>query len=710
MLDSCILGTTINSSYGSGALKALQNDHIPEVDLLVRESIQNSSDASLNEPDNFFGVNFNYKQFEPRKLNALLKDISQILDKRYSENLADYLEIRDFKTSGLTGKTRVDEIDPNDHGNFFKLVFDTGKEQTNNDGGKAGGSWGYGKSVYFRVGIGLVIFYSHIHVDSGFESRLIVSLVEREGSENAILSEIKPNSVGRAWWGRKFGDRDDEIGPITDENEINDILDIFGIEPFEDDETGTSIIIPYIDKDKLMEGIFPEHCDISDEIITMCTFKDDIVEYTKLAVQKWYAPKLDNKNLKAYSDQKRLVVRVNDDPIRFKDMRPLFQLVQELYTSALSANSFGKQTYISEKYSEIKCVQIPSAKIVGEKAGYVATAIVNSSELGSAGSIIPPKAYLRMFNTLSNNDPIVLFARAAGIVLDYKVDGDWTKGLIKPEGDDNYLIAFFVPDCSLQVKKTNWNSGLEKNDFGEYLRRCEKSDHMDWNDESKQTIVTNIKSQVVKKINNCYKKQDVSELAGAASRLSGKLGRRLLPPLGYGKKRTGGSGGSEGSGGSGKMSNFVLELSPGIYDGNSVEIDFKMTFKNSLKEVLIGIFVESEVGLVDAKTWASDIKTSFPISVAEISGCQTYAVNSDKTEVFGETCNQEKKQIQNDFSTIELVYTDSKDVLGVKVSNEITNAIVSGTIVLSTSDKRMCCTLKELKTDKKIEKKDNSEE
>ena len=38
-------------SYGSGALKALQNDDIPEVDLLVREAIQNSSDAAIPVKD-----------------------------------------------------------------------------------------------------------------------------------------------------------------------------------------------------------------------------------------------------------------------------------------------------------------------------------------------------------------------------------------------------------------------------------------------------------------------------------------------------------------------------------------------------------------------------------------------------------------------------------------------------------------------------------
>jgi hypothetical protein len=701
MLDSCILGTTINSSYGSGALKALQNDHIPDVDLLVREAIQNSSDASLNEPENFFCVNFNYSEFSPSKLNRVLKDIGVILDEKYPSATADYLEIRDLKTSGLTGKTKVGEIDPNDHGNFFKLVFDTGKEQTNSDGGKAGGSWGYGKSVYFRVGIGLVVFYSHIKIDTGYESRLIVALVEREGSQDALLTKIRKDSIGRAWWGMKYGNRDDEIGPLTDEKEISEILDIFGIAPFGEDETGTSIIIPYIDKRRLMEGIFPENCDISDDVIAMCSFKDDIVEYTKLAAQKWYAPKLDNKNLKAYSDQKRLVVRVNGDPLRIQDMRLLFLLIQELYTAALSANKYGRQDYYSAKFGDIKCVQIPSNKIEGGQAGYAASVVVSSSKLSNTGTIIPPKAYLRMFNTLTNNDPIVMFARAAGVVLDYKVDGDWTKGLVKPEGDDSFLFVFFVPNCALQVKRVYWDSGLAKNDFGEYLRRCEKSDHMDWNDESKQTIITNIKNQLVKKINNCYKKQDVSSLSGAASRLSSKLGHRLLPKLGYGKRRGAGSGGAGGGGG--KSSNFILEFSPSTFDGNSVSMDFKMTFKNELKSTLIGLFVESEVGFVDAKTWASDIGTAFPIAVPLICNCKTYSVDLGKTEKIEASCGPDNRQIQNSYTQLELLYTKEGSAFGIRVKNEITNAIVTGRLVLTSSDKKYCFTLKEMKSDKILE-------
>jgi hypothetical protein len=445
-----------------------------------------------------------------------------------------------------------------------------------------------------------------------------------------------------------------------------------------------------------MVGIFPENCGISDDIIAMCTFKDDIVEYTKFAVQKWYAPKIDNRKLTAYSDQKRLAVRVNDDPIRYQDMRPFFQLIQELYTAALSANKFGKQTYESTEFEGIQSVEIPSNKIEGGRAGFVSTVIVKNTDLGSTGAIIPPHAYLRIFGGLTNNDPIVMYARAAGMVLDYKADGKWTKGIVKPEGDDAFMISFFVPDCDLQVKKDIWQSGYEKDDFGEYLRRSEKSDHMDWNDESTLTIVTNIARQVVYRINNCYKKQDHSDASGAASRLSGKLGRRLLPQLGYGKKKGGGGGGGTGGGG-GDVSGFELAFSTCKLEKNTVSMNFAMTFKNNRKEAYIGVFVETEVGVIDAKSWETDIRTEFPITIPIICNCESLAVNSGKTITFENSCGPEIRLMENDYTKLEIVHTEAGSVLGVRIKNKITNAIITGTIVLSSSDKKYCCTLKESK-------------
>lgn len=699
MLDSHILGMDYGSSYGSGSLKALQNDNLPEIDLLVREAIQNSSDASLREPDESFGVSFNYKTFSPRQFNNLLSDVRDILNTRYPEEKADYLEIRDYKTSGLTGSVRRAEValSPNDHGNYFKLVFDTGKEQTNSDDGMAGGSWGYGKSVYFRFGIGLVLFYSKIKMDWGYESRLIVALVEHENSENAILSKVRADAIGRAWWGRRDTVDSTELLPITNDNEIKAILDVFGVESFGLTETGTSIIIPYIDKEKLMNGIFPENCGISEEIISMCSFKDDIVEYTKLAIQKWYAPKIFNKNLVKYSNQKWLAARVNGVGIKNTDMRPLFQLVQELYTSALSANKTGKQEYNSELFRNIKSVPVPSKKVQGDRAGFVSTIIVTGEDLGSTCAIIPPQAYLRLFGALTKNDPIVMYARAAGMVLDYKIEGRWTKGLIKPEGEDEMLISFFVPDCGLKLKDDKALGEYSGMSLGNYLRKCEKSDHMTWTDPSSLTVVTNIASQTTAKINDCYRAKSSGDFEGTASKLSGKLGRRLLPTLSYGKKKSvfEGASGSRGSGGS--INNLECVLKQAIISDDSMTIGFELKFKNIRKEAFIGIFVESEVGLMDAHSWKAGIGTAFPIEIPIIANCSVHALNSGQMLAFDSSCTKENRYIENDFSTIEVIYTKDGDALGFKVTNTVTNAIVKGMLTLKSCDKKYCCTVKEAK-------------
>ena len=51
-----------------------------------------------------------------------------------------------------------------------------------------------------------------------------ICLVEDEKDSNALLSSPALHSErGLAWWGRKYGTREDEIGPITDEDEINEI-------------------------------------------------------------------------------------------------------------------------------------------------------------------------------------------------------------------------------------------------------------------------------------------------------------------------------------------------------------------------------------------------------------------------------------------------------------------------------------------------------
>lgn len=59
LLDEKVLELNHGVSYGSVTLKSLQNNNIPDIDLLVREAIQNSSDASIGVPGDLFTVHFN---------------------------------------------------------------------------------------------------------------------------------------------------------------------------------------------------------------------------------------------------------------------------------------------------------------------------------------------------------------------------------------------------------------------------------------------------------------------------------------------------------------------------------------------------------------------------------------------------------------------------------------------------------------------------
>lgn len=694
MLDELIKTMDHGVSYGSGALKALQNDSLPEIDLLVREAIQNSSDASLKVDADRFDVNFTIGTFNPLKFNAELGCLKAILDKHYPEESADYLEIRDMRTTGLTGPVRLSELDREDHGNYFKLVFDTGKEQTASSSGEAGGSWGYGKSVYYRAGIGLVLFYSQIAVDDSFEERMILSLTEHETDSSSLLKEIVSDSVGRAWWGRRDDKNPKELLPITDASEIESILNIFGVGRFKQGQTGTAIIIPYINRDRLLNGIFPDDCGISEDEKAMCSWKDSVEEYLELAVQKWYAPKIFNKHLADYSEQKWLAVRINGNAIKDNTMRPFFQLVQELYISALACNA--NKVYKSDKFDCIECVSVPSARVEGQKTGHVAYARIKQTQLSANGSMIKPYTYLRLFSKSPLNDPIVMFVRTPGLVLDYKIDGKWAKGLIKPEDDDEYIVAFYVPNCSVKIKNDKAAGEYAGEFLGEYLRKCEKSDHMDWDDKSNLTIVSNLKAQIVAKINSGIRSEEQSLVEGTASKLSGKLGRKLLPKINFGKTSAGGSGGSGGSGG-GKADNLSIELIPTI-KSDCVEVQFTLIFKNLRKNVNLGLFIETETGVMDAEAWESNININFLVKIDRIESVHTFATNSKNTLSMVNVCNSQNPCVSNDYTEIKLLYTESgNNVRGISVSNDITNAVVFGTILIKSDDKKYVCTIKEVK-------------
>lgn len=690
MLDREILKTNYGVSYGSVTLKSLQNDNIPELDLLVREAIQNSSDAALGEAGPSYAVNFQYGSFTPAIFNSFLTDIENSLNIKYPIPSADFLEIRDTKTTGLTGCIRKADIKKDDHGNFFKLIYDTGKRQTKSS---AGGNWGFGKSVYYRVGIGIVIFYSKIKTETGYDSRLIITLVEDEskkdsnGNDATILNALEPLSAGKAWWGIRDGE---DLLPLQDMDFIKSVLDVFGLKPFKDNETGTSIIIPYLKTDSLLNGIVPADAEIEAGIKEhfSSVWTASIADYLRLSIQKWYAPKIHNRELPNFCDKKWLLVSVNSTPIRKQDMLPLFNLAQELYTTSI-AKTYGHE-YKSKTFPGIVCLPVNiRGYFDGMTSGYVSVIKISKQELNGTQNLLSPYDYIGKFEADGGlNEPVVMYSRDPGMIIDYAITGPWVKNIAPPESPDDFVFAFYFPITHKTLKQDLPAPEYAGMPLGEYLRDCEASDHMGWNDPVKMQIVQRIQKNTVNQISGHLKKSEQVNVDATASKLAGRLGRNLLPRVGYGKK-PGGSGGSKGSGGGGtKINNIVLEISSQTIHGNSLVMNYELQLMHGKKDAKVSLMIASEGGWIDPESWKDEIGTEFPAVFDSVS-VDTIKTSVSENTGINQTFGVEVKTLsveEADFTLQALEGVSQCTTLA--IHSNVLNPKIAGSFVVKTHDKK----------------------
>ncbi len=690
MLDREILKTNYGVSYGSVTLKSLQNDNIPELDLLVREAIQNSSDAALGEAGPSYAVNFQYGSFTPAVFNSFLTDIENSLNIKYPIPSADFLEIRDTKTTGLTGCIRKADIKKDDHGNFFKLIYDTGKRQTKSS---ASGNWGFGKSVYYRVGIGIVIFYSKIKTETGYDSRLIITLVEDEskkdsnGNDATILNALEPLSAGKAWWGIRDGE---DLLPLQDMDFIKSVLDVFGLKPFKDNETGTSIIIPYLKTDSLLNGIVPADAEIEAGIKEhfSSVWTASIADYLRLSIQKWYAPKIHNRELPNFCDKKWLLVSVNSTPIRKQDMLPLFNLAQELYTTSI-AKTYGHE-YKSKTFPGIVCLPVNiRGYFDGMTSGYVSVIKISKQELNGTQNLLSPYDYIGKFEADGGlNEPVVMYSRDPGMIIDYAITGPWVKNIAPPESPDDFVFAFYFPITHKTLKQDLPAPEYAGMPLGEYLRDCEASDHMGWNDPVKMQIVQRIQKNTVNQISGHLKKSEQVNVDATASKLAGRLGRNLLPRVGYGKK-PGGSGGSGGSGGGGtKINNIVLEISSQTIHGNSLVMNYELQLMHGKKDAKVSLMIASEGGWIDPESWKDEIGTEFPAVFDSVS-VDTIKTSVSENTGINQTFGVEVKTLsveEADFTLQALEGVSQCTTLA--IHSNVLNPKIAGSFVVKTHDKK----------------------
>lgn len=242
---------------GEGATRALGRPHLSRLEVLVRESIQNSLDArsSAKEQVHF---SIGYSELDARAVRCLrdvvfaeMPDEAELpLASVLSNDALEVLFISDRGTRGLQGPTRTDRLqsedDPRNFIDFFRNVGRFGDQPT------GGGTYGFGKaSLYVASAARTIVVHTRIATSQGTKSRLMASALGSQFTRRQTPRARLLPYTGRHWWGVQA--QDEVVDPVEGA-EADRIASRLGFPPFEDGQTGTSIMVVAPDLDVESNG------------------------------------------------------------------------------------------------------------------------------------------------------------------------------------------------------------------------------------------------------------------------------------------------------------------------------------------------------------------------------------------------------------------------------------------------------------------------
>ena len=667
------------SMSGSSVLSSIQNNSMSTIDLMIRESLQNSLDAGIDNIGIYRSVDVNYTigKFTKTNLTNELEGISVDLKNKIKETECSFISIEDKNTVGLNGKIKYSDAKEK-YGNFRKLVYEIAKPQTKED---AGGSWGYGKTVYFRVGIGLVVFYTRFKENGEYIERLACTYIEDETKYNSLLHNIKRNDRGIAWFG------DEQNGspyPIENHDYISNFLKIFDLRCYAGRETGTKIIIPFINKKELLNDINYK----KEYWNNNCFWKDNFEETLENSILQWYAPRINNKNYKEMFDKPFLKVYINNQKIKFNDDENYyFKVISELYNLALLNNyniSYNPDINHILDY-DVKTVKY--SKLKGQNSGSIAFCKIpiKSFELS-------PYTYIGIENNTSNgNRPIIGFCRKPGMIVDYQISNKWADK-IPNTPEDEILIGIFVLNSNA-IFKDYFKLEL-------YIRKSEMADHNAWDDvyiEEKNygKVVATICKNTKKIIQDSLKENELNKPRRIIG-ISQKLGKLFLPTIGYGSTPQTGikPKPKERSTITRSRNGSTLKTGNVININNTLSsIDFELNLLNHNASIDISI-----LGIGNLNTWNNLMnkdntiqKKAFPINIKQIQ-ISTISINKGSNEL------RIPVDIKDNYLYDELEITLKGDEINnssiVFKNHENNKILIEGKITLETQDKGFVYSIK----------------
>lgn len=593
---------------GKAILRSLQNESMPIVDLVIRESFQNSLDATISGAKET-KIAVDTCEVNTNDIAPYFEGIQTTLENKFP-NGCKVLSISDKNTIGLTGAINTTDKKELNESNIYKLIYGLNMNQEEEG---AGGSWGLGKTSFFRIGCGIVIYYTRIKKNDGFyEERLAACLIENSDKPDAIMPT---NDRGVAWWGEKESEADDyeKTYPITDSKMIHEFLRKIGKKPYKNEETGTSIIIPFIDDESII---------VSEDELESNAFwwEKDLVDSLKMAIRRWYAPRIMNIDYSNRFDNSLLIPTVNGETISPLTYESTFKWFYKLYSSALT--NISNDSKITVKPIYLKQLGMNNKK---NPVGSIAYAQLDLNDLEMIGgnSSLSPLAYIGDKTHIGNpitGGKILAYARKPGMVVQYSVDDTgWMKGL--PVAENVFVLAFFVPNSEGMLHS---NYQPRYGTLESYLRDTENADHALWIDKyigaKPITIIERIKKEVSKTILDDLVEREQSISSSKTSGLSRKFGSMLLPNANFGKSSS--SRREKEKTGEGESRNRLSDIQITNFkpiNRNNMIVEFIATIRSNAKSKIF-FEVDTTEKKINEATWEKSFEDSidFPFEFIKL--------------------------------------------------------------------------------------------
>lgn len=562
-------------------LDTLNNTKLNYLDLLIRESIQNSFDAKIN------GLIPNYI-VHGRSLTSsqslFLKDMlgndgySAILKSKIKDNLF-CLEVRDSNTTGLMGAYQ--QYDANDqeieseHSNYKSFIWSLGGSKTNN----LGGSHGVGKTSFFiSSSIRTVCIYTRTIYEGNYQSRFIIKSFY--GSDE--------NNQKQYWFGDNpcnCASKKEQIPLPFLDNDADNIATGLGIKPYGLNETGTSVFV-------LDANFNIDNEETKRKISNKEYYQENVVPL----ILKWFWPKLSE--LTPENKKINIDVLYEDNAITIPDLNE-------------SDYEFFNSCFIrwNNKFKEIKYYDNEKKCQLGKEKNFIPISGVRPKVF--TGAIVYGKT-----SYITDKQKKLFFANDNNVCLIYMRDIEFCvkyKGYLATNlAPGEYVFAIFHTDSINSLPKIN-KQGSVDNAF----RLSEDNSHEEWNPNFIQddSIAKSCVKVTLQKIDEAIEKEfsfqnQAIKAMDTSGSLALELGKLLPWNHGLGGSPRRGSGDPPRNGGSGVTKketipkNFIMATPPVYLDNEYRRLKFSLNIK---KVIIKPVFAKLQVITIDGKVDSADL-------------------------------------------------------------------------------------------------------